>query len=273
MVEGWIKLHRALLEWEWYDDIPSKVLFIHLLLKCNHADGNYRGRKVLRGQRWTSIGHLAKETGLTVKQIRAAIEKLESTGEIGTQGASDGTMVTVCKYDCYQEMQKQVGKQKGEQKASEGQAIGQAKGNKQEEQEQLQEEIEGKEFVGVPPPLTNENETITLIEPQKKENTGRGNFTAFSPPEVDDVVICFASTMAALGLPNDAYGGAEKLGNDFHNYYHSQGWKKANDLQITEWRPLIPPWLAKEKSYAAKSLKPNNQQPPQKPERSWNKKP
>jgi hypothetical protein len=96
---------------------------------------------------------------------------------------------------------------------------------------------------------------------------------AFNPPEVDDVVICFASTMAALGLPNDAYGGAEKLGNDFHNYYHSQGWKKANDLQITEWRPLIPPWLAKEKSYAAKSPKPNNQQSPQKPERSWNKKP
>ena len=96
---------------------------------------------------------------------------------------------------------------------------------------------------------------------------------AFNPPEVDDVVICFASTMAALGLPNDAYGGAEKLGHDFHNYYHSQGWKKANDLQITEWRPLIPPWLAKEKSYAAKSPKPNNQQSPQKPERSWNKKP
>ena len=126
---------------------------------------------------------------------------------------------------------------------------------------------------GVPPSLTTENETITFIEPQKKENTGRGNFTAFNPPEVDDVVICFASTMAALGLPNDAYGGAEKLGNDFHNYYHSQGWKKTNDLQITEWRPLIPPWLAKEKSYAAKSPKSNNQQPPQKPERSWNKKP
>jgi len=151
MVDGWIKLHRALLEWEWYDDIPSKVLFIHLLLKCNHADGNYRGRKVLRGQRWTSIGHLAKETGLTVKQIRAAIEKLESTGEICTQGASDGTMLTVCKYDSYQEIPKQKGKQKDEQRASEGQADGQTKGNKQEEQEQFEEGQERKEALIVPP--------------------------------------------------------------------------------------------------------------------------
>ena len=151
MVEGWIKLHRALLGWEWYDDIPSKVLFIHLLLKCNHADGKYKGRKVLRGQRWTSIGHLSKETGLTVKQIRSAIEKLESTGEIDTQGASDGTMVTVCKYDSYQEIPKPKGKQNGEQMASEGQAEGQAKGNKQEEQEQFQEQQERKEVFSVPP--------------------------------------------------------------------------------------------------------------------------
>jgi hypothetical protein len=154
MEEGWIKLHRSLIKWEWYNDIPTKVLFIHFLISCNHADANYRGRKILRGQRWTSIGHLANETGLTVKQVRAAIEKLQTTGEILTQGASDGTMVTVCKYDSYQEIQKPNGKQSGEQRASDRQAEGQTKGNKQECNNNSLEEIEQKELSVAEPPHT-----------------------------------------------------------------------------------------------------------------------
>lgn len=146
MEEGWIKLHRTLIKWEWYDDIPVKVLFIHFLITVNHADGNYRGRKILRGQRWTSIGHIATETGLSVKQVRDSIEKLQTTGEIKTQGASNGTMVTVCKYDTYQEIQKPKGKQTGEPKANEGQAEGQTKGNKQEGNNNSLERIEGKEL-------------------------------------------------------------------------------------------------------------------------------
>lgn len=42
MIEGYIKIYRQLLEWEWYDDIPTKVLFIHCLLKANFRDYKYR---------------------------------------------------------------------------------------------------------------------------------------------------------------------------------------------------------------------------------------
>jgi len=152
MKDGWVKLHRSLLEWEWYSDIPTKTLFIHLLLSANHADANFRGRKVGRGQRWTSIAHLASETGLTVKQVRAAIEKLQRTKELTSEGASNGTMITVCKYDSYQEIPKPKGKQNGEPRAIQGQATGQTKGNKQEEEEGLEEGKQEKK--GVPPPPT-----------------------------------------------------------------------------------------------------------------------
>ena len=30
--EGFIKLYRKMLEWGWYDDGPTKDVFIHLLL-------------------------------------------------------------------------------------------------------------------------------------------------------------------------------------------------------------------------------------------------
>jgi hypothetical protein len=169
MKDGWVKLHRSLLEWEWYSDIPTKTLFIHLLLSANHADANFRGRKVGRGQRWTSIAHLASETGLTVKQVRAAIEKLQRTKELTSEGASNGTMITVCKYDSYQEIPKPKGKQKGEPRASQGQATGQTKGNKQEEEEGLEEEQEEREDEALPPPP--EHSLVTWI----KKHTPRVN--------------------------------------------------------------------------------------------------
>lgn len=93
--------------------------------------------------------HLSVETGLSVKQVRDSIEKLQKTGEVKIKGASNGTMVTVCKYDSYQESSKTKGEQKdepkGEQKASEGQAKGQTKGDKQEEKEKKEEEKQKEE--------------------------------------------------------------------------------------------------------------------------------
>ena len=121
---GWIKLHRSLLEWEWYDDINVKVTFIHLLLSANHAPRKWRGIDIGRGQLWTSIGNLAKEVGISEKQIRNCLKKLESTSEIVTQGASNGTMITVCKYDSYQAKEETEGEQMGEQRASDGQTMG-----------------------------------------------------------------------------------------------------------------------------------------------------
>ncbi len=31
MNDGFIKLHRKIIDWEWYDDINTKTLFIHIL--------------------------------------------------------------------------------------------------------------------------------------------------------------------------------------------------------------------------------------------------
>ena len=49
-MEGWIKLHRKILDWEWYDDINTKVLFLHLLLTANHEEQKWRGKIIERGQ-------------------------------------------------------------------------------------------------------------------------------------------------------------------------------------------------------------------------------
>ena len=33
---GWIKLHRTLKDWEWYDDINATRLLVHLLISVNY---------------------------------------------------------------------------------------------------------------------------------------------------------------------------------------------------------------------------------------------
>ena len=42
---GYIKLHRKLLEWEWYSDTNVKIVFLHCLLMANHDDTKWRGAK------------------------------------------------------------------------------------------------------------------------------------------------------------------------------------------------------------------------------------
>lgn len=101
-MEGWIKLHRRFLEWEWYDDNNTKILFLHLLLKANHKDKKYRGQIVRRGSLLTGRELLSKETGLSVMQVRTSLTKLKSTNEIAIKSSSQGTEIQVVKYNDYQ---------------------------------------------------------------------------------------------------------------------------------------------------------------------------
>ena len=131
-MDGWIKLHRKIINWEWYDDINTKVIFLHLLLTANHEEKDWRGQKILRGQKLTSISHLAKEVGLTVKQTRVSLDKLKRTNEITCKGTNKYTLVTIEKYNDYQINEKENGKQEGKQEDNRRANKGQTKGNKQE---------------------------------------------------------------------------------------------------------------------------------------------
>jgi len=136
-MEGWIKLHRKLLDWEWYSDTNAKVLFLHCLLKANIKDTTWKGMEIKRGQFFTSNLSLSNELGLSIKEIRNSLKKLEKTGELTFFGASNGTMVTVCNYDNYQHLEQSTGKRW----ASDGQARGKRRATDREEEERKEEKI------------------------------------------------------------------------------------------------------------------------------------
>lgn len=99
---GFIKLHRELLEWEWYDT-PNMVQFmIHCLLRANHKKIIWKGRTVLAGQFISGRSKLALETGLSEKNIRTCISRLVTTGELAIKSGSRNTLFTVNSWEKYQ---------------------------------------------------------------------------------------------------------------------------------------------------------------------------
>lgn len=101
---GWIVLLREILEWPWYLDINTKVLFIHMLLKANWKEGKFRDTTVPRGSFVSSVAKLAQETGLTDDEVRTAISHLISTNEITKQSTNKYTVFTVVNYNLYQDV-------------------------------------------------------------------------------------------------------------------------------------------------------------------------
>lgn len=124
MNEGFIALHRKIMEWEWYSDGNTFRLFVHCLLRANHADNRWRGHLIKRGQFISSISILSGELGLTIKQIRGSLDKLKRTGEVASESSSQFTVFTVKKYDDYQSAGKPEGKPTASERANEGQAEG-----------------------------------------------------------------------------------------------------------------------------------------------------
>jgi len=101
-MNGWIKLHRQFLQWEWFSDPNVLSVFVYLLLQANRKDSKWRGHEVLCGQHITSNEIISLHTGLSVQMVRTALRKLKSTGEITTQATNKFTLVTIVKWAFYQ---------------------------------------------------------------------------------------------------------------------------------------------------------------------------
>ena len=131
--ETYIKLFRKFLDWEWYDDLPTKALWIHILLKANYKDKTWHGKEVKRGSFLTSYSSLQSELKLSKKQIERALKNLQKTGEVEKVANRENTLIIATKYDFYQG----TGEAKETPGGNEGDTLGKPRGN---EGEQLKKE-------------------------------------------------------------------------------------------------------------------------------------
>lgn len=107
MEGGFIKISRNMLDWEWYTETKTMCVFLHCLLKANWKDGRFRGVEVPRGSFITSLPSLCEELNLSTQSVRTALEHLKLTGEITVKIFPHWRMITVVKYNDYQDDNRQ----------------------------------------------------------------------------------------------------------------------------------------------------------------------
>lgn len=103
--EGWIKLHRSILDWQWYKDINTFYLFTYLILSANYEPKKWLEYTIERGQVVIGRKALSETLKLSEQQIRTALKKLEKSGNITTKSTNRFTIVTICNYDKYQQVE------------------------------------------------------------------------------------------------------------------------------------------------------------------------
>ena len=101
-MNGWIKIHRSILKWEWYQDSKMVHLFIHLLFEANFDDRKWRGMEIKRGQLVTGRKALSAATGISQQSIRTCLARLEHTGEITRKSTNKYSIITINNYNKYQ---------------------------------------------------------------------------------------------------------------------------------------------------------------------------
>lgn len=105
-MEGWVRIHRKLIEASWFNKSEYVHLWLYLLLKVNHKDkevfiGN---EKVLvkRGQLLTSRSKLADAVHVQENKIYRILKCFENEHQIEQRKTSRYTVISIVNYDTYQ---------------------------------------------------------------------------------------------------------------------------------------------------------------------------
>ena len=146
-MDGWVKLFRKFTTWEWYADPNTKAMFIHCLLKANIDAGVWRGIHYDAGEFITSLPSLCEDLGLTMRQARTALSRLQATGEVTSRTTdtttgkkmSKGRIITVNNWSSYQVNDSQNDRQKDRQVTGETTGKRQASDNRIRRKEDKEE--------------------------------------------------------------------------------------------------------------------------------------
>lgn len=145
---SYIRLDRNIINWKWWHDHNTLIIFLFLLIKANIHDNGFSGQTIKRGQVVTSYQTLCNSTGLTIQQCRTAISHLKSTGEITSKAYSKFQVITIVNYDKYQDL---TGKTPYKQQATNRQSTGNQQHIENKENKENKRRNKGRSAPGSPP--------------------------------------------------------------------------------------------------------------------------
>ena len=102
-MEGWIKLHRQFVNWEWFNDSKTVHVFIYLLSMACHKEKKFRGEVIKPGQLMTGRKRIAADTNLSEQNVRTCLEHLKSTNEVTIKSTKKYSVITIVNWELYQQ--------------------------------------------------------------------------------------------------------------------------------------------------------------------------
>ena len=107
-MEGWIRLHRRIIDhWIWKDPIKLKW-WLDILLNANHEDNKVNiGFELFdckRGQTVRSLQKWAERWNCNKDSARNFLKLLEKDAMISHENIGKSTRITICNYDTYQDV-------------------------------------------------------------------------------------------------------------------------------------------------------------------------
>ena len=127
---GWVKLHREILEKAiWKCSTPEqKVVLMTIMMLANHKENQWiwKGEKYSckPGQLITSLNSIAFHAGVSIKNVRTALDKFKKLDFLASEPASNGQLITICNWGRYQNNEDEPGKPQDIPPANDGQTSG-----------------------------------------------------------------------------------------------------------------------------------------------------
>jgi hypothetical protein len=224
MHRGYIKLHRKILDWEWFDESLTFWFFIHLLFLANWETKQWHGIEIKRGQFVSSIEHLRFRHGigkrsklLTTMQVRTLIQRLKSTNEITSHSTTTFTIFTIVNYEKYQSNETNET----------------TNGETNEQQTSNKPTTTTKEY--------KELKNIYICSPTGSPPTNR-----FEKPTQNELELTFAS----LNVANP-----KNMALEFFDFYESKGWVVGKS-PMKSWKHACNRWARQNRSNHVSERKP-----------------
>jgi len=121
---GWIKLHRKMMEKGWYKNSQYVHLWTHILLKANHKakEVMWNGQivNIKAGQFISGRKRLSKATGIPESTIERVLKLFENEHQIEQQKTTKFRLITVINWEGHQASEQHNGQQADNRRTTSG---------------------------------------------------------------------------------------------------------------------------------------------------------
>lgn len=212
-MEGWIKIHRRLLESGFWNDSYAVHLWTHLLLHASYEPRKtfFNGKIVQLkvGQLITGRKKLSQETGISEQIIRKWLDLFELNQQLTIEKTNAGSCISILNFKFYQQ---------DNQRSTTKLTNNQPTVNQQPTNDQ---------------PLYKEIEEGKEVEEIKKEVVKK-----FTPPTILEAIDYFFEKESTKD-------DAEK----FHDHFTSNGWLVSGKAKMKDWQASARNWIKNSKKW------------------------